>query len=145
MMELTMIKFFFLSKDVNRTVVKFGYKVCNSMFELVLFKALPCMITTSSFSDFVYCILSTIFKFLYYIFEILIFIKASQHIRTVYIRQFFSSDPSKQSCWLSHLNMASIQSPLSHWYWPVRHVFGTFPTINKIKKSVLKVLGYAFK
>lgn len=67
-----MIKFFFLSKDVNRTVVKFGYKVCNSMFELVLFKALPCMITTSSLSDFVYCILSTIFKFLYYIFEILI-------------------------------------------------------------------------
>lgn len=88
-----MIKFFFLSKDVNRTVVKFGYKVCNSMFELVLFKALPCMITTSSLSDFVYCILSTIF-----IFEILIFIKASQHISTVYIRQFFSSDPSKQSC-----------------------------------------------
>lgn len=72
MMELTIIIHFFSSKHVNRTVFKFGYQVCNSMFELVLFKALPCMITTSSLSDFMYCILSTIFKLLYYLFKILI-------------------------------------------------------------------------
>lgn len=72
MMELTIINHFFSSKHVNRTVFKFGYQVCNSMFELVLFKALPCMITTSSLSDFMYCILSTIFKLLYYLFKILI-------------------------------------------------------------------------
>lgn len=71
-MELTIIIHFFSSKHVNRTVFKFGYQVCNSMFELVLFKALPCMITTSSLSDFMYCILSTIFKFFYYLFKILI-------------------------------------------------------------------------
>lgn len=71
-MELTIINHFFSSKHVNRTVFKFGYQVCNSMFELVLFKALPCMITTSSLSDFMYCILSTIFKLLYYLFKILI-------------------------------------------------------------------------